>query len=285
MEPSLWYEGAGGARLYCRSWPLGDAAGGLIALHGLGRPLRALSHGRRGTRGRGHRGPRAGSSGQRPLARTARVHRCLGRAAGGPRPLWSAHPGGAARACRFPARQQPRRAGRPGLRPPPPRRASRRHRALAPARRARRSRAAARARPGAVARLAPFFAGDGNGPERTLARPGGRRARAGRSALSSPRHRAALDRGHAHDRPGAVGGRPIPVPLLVQHGARTGWCRRTGAGGSSRGRDIRTADSSSIRARITRCSRTSTASGCSRISPGGSSSDCEQIPAIGSFNQ
>ena len=76
------------------------------------------------------------------------------------------------------------------------------------------------------------------------------------------------------------------VPLLVQHGAAD---RMVPPDGSRRfvrrGWDIRTADSSSIRARITRCSRTSTASGCSRISPGGPSSDCEQIPAIGSFNQ
>ena len=32
----LWYEGAGGARLYCRSWPVPDARATLVALHGLG---------------------------------------------------------------------------------------------------------------------------------------------------------------------------------------------------------------------------------------------------------
>jgi alpha-beta hydrolase superfamily lysophospholipase len=32
----LWYEGAGGARLYCRSWPIPDARATLVALHGLG---------------------------------------------------------------------------------------------------------------------------------------------------------------------------------------------------------------------------------------------------------
>lgn len=37
MEPiDLWYEGAGGARLYCRSWPRADARATLVALHGLG---------------------------------------------------------------------------------------------------------------------------------------------------------------------------------------------------------------------------------------------------------
>ncbi len=37
MEPiDLWYEGAGGTRLYCRSWPLAAPRAGLIALHGLG---------------------------------------------------------------------------------------------------------------------------------------------------------------------------------------------------------------------------------------------------------
>lgn len=37
MEPiDLWYEGAGGARLYCRSWPPADARATLVALHGLG---------------------------------------------------------------------------------------------------------------------------------------------------------------------------------------------------------------------------------------------------------
>ena len=37
MEPiDLWYEGAGGTRLYCRSWPLAAPRATLIALHGLG---------------------------------------------------------------------------------------------------------------------------------------------------------------------------------------------------------------------------------------------------------
>src|SRR6266545_2959548 len=37
MEPiELWYEGAGGMRLYCRSWPPPAPRAGLIALHGLG---------------------------------------------------------------------------------------------------------------------------------------------------------------------------------------------------------------------------------------------------------
>jgi alpha-beta hydrolase superfamily lysophospholipase len=37
MQPiDLWYEGGGGTRLYCRSWPLADARATLIALHGLG---------------------------------------------------------------------------------------------------------------------------------------------------------------------------------------------------------------------------------------------------------
>ena len=37
MEPiEEWYEGAGGMRLYCRSWPLAAPRAGLIALHGLG---------------------------------------------------------------------------------------------------------------------------------------------------------------------------------------------------------------------------------------------------------
>jgi alpha-beta hydrolase superfamily lysophospholipase len=37
MEPiELWYEGAGGTRLYCRSWPLAAPLATLIALHGLG---------------------------------------------------------------------------------------------------------------------------------------------------------------------------------------------------------------------------------------------------------
>jgi alpha-beta hydrolase superfamily lysophospholipase len=37
MEPiELWYEGAGGTRLYYRSWPVEAARAGLIALHGLG---------------------------------------------------------------------------------------------------------------------------------------------------------------------------------------------------------------------------------------------------------
>jgi len=36
-EPiDTWYEGAGGTRLYCRSWPVADARATLIALHGLG---------------------------------------------------------------------------------------------------------------------------------------------------------------------------------------------------------------------------------------------------------
>ena len=37
MEPiELWYEGAGGTRLYCRSWQPAAPRAGLIALHGLG---------------------------------------------------------------------------------------------------------------------------------------------------------------------------------------------------------------------------------------------------------
>ena len=37
MEPiELWYEGAGGMRLYCRSWPVAAPRATLIALHGLG---------------------------------------------------------------------------------------------------------------------------------------------------------------------------------------------------------------------------------------------------------
>jgi alpha-beta hydrolase superfamily lysophospholipase len=37
MEPiDLWYEGAGGTRLYCRSWPPAETHAALIALHGLG---------------------------------------------------------------------------------------------------------------------------------------------------------------------------------------------------------------------------------------------------------
>ena len=37
MEPiDTWYEGAGGTRLYCRSWPLAAPRATLIALHGLG---------------------------------------------------------------------------------------------------------------------------------------------------------------------------------------------------------------------------------------------------------
>jgi alpha-beta hydrolase superfamily lysophospholipase len=37
MEPiDLWYEGAAGTRLYCRSWPVATPRALLIALHGLG---------------------------------------------------------------------------------------------------------------------------------------------------------------------------------------------------------------------------------------------------------
>jgi len=37
MDPiELWYEGAHGARLYCRSWPAAESRATLIALHGLG---------------------------------------------------------------------------------------------------------------------------------------------------------------------------------------------------------------------------------------------------------
>lgn len=37
MEPiEFWHEGAGGTRLYCRSWPLAEPRATVIALHGLG---------------------------------------------------------------------------------------------------------------------------------------------------------------------------------------------------------------------------------------------------------
>ena len=144
----------------------------LIALHGLGRPLRAVSDARRGAGAARHRGLRAGPSGQRPLTGAARATcRFLGRAAGGSRRSGRDAPARSRpTVAAVPARQQPRRARRAGLRAPPSRRSPRRHRARSAARRARRSRAAARARPGALAGLAAVLARDRHGPERTVAR-------------------------------------------------------------------------------------------------------------------
>ena len=227
-------------RLYCRSWPLAAPRAGVDRAARAGRPLRALPHDRRDARRPGHRRPHAGSARQRPLARTARLHRRLGRSARGPRPPGRAHAGGGARASTVPARHEPRRAGCARLCAPPPRRAPWRHRALAPAGRARRTRAAPGAGSGALAGLAALFTGDGNGPEGTLARPGGVERvladplfhRRGTARLSTEVTRTIARLQEA--------GRS-PCRSSCSTARRTGWCRRTGAGGSSPGWAIPTA--------------------------------------------